>query len=51
MMGMPLKIFHYPLVGNRDENDAILQIRASTPIVDLLLFEEELYSQLQLLLS
>ena len=50
-MGMPLKISRDPLVENMYENDAILQIQASTPIVDLLLFEEESYSQLQLLLS
>ena len=49
MMIMQLKISHYAVVEIRHENDAILSIQAPPPVVDLLLFEEELHTRLRLL--
>ena len=40
---------HYAVVEIRHENDAILSIQAPPPIVDLLLFEEELHTRSWLL--
>jgi hypothetical protein len=40
---------HYAVVEIRHENDAILSIQAPPPIVDLLLFEEELHTRSRLL--